>query len=437
MPNLPITRYLSYRKRPLYAIQVHNGNVNDGNGLVSQWGWDNASPVADKTAVETLIANLDMAYNIGYRDFLFHMPAGQSPENTFYYGGSHWYTIPESRRQVLSESLKEWIASKKADNPENGFTFGIYISIPARDDYDLTQLSLEPLDKIHLPEPDKDSGDKSWVDGQVEGWLEIGINRVWFDAASSLDAQPHFEGRNIDVLFDGALIQKEYLERIHNLHTGGEALVTDGTNNWAIDEKYSSVMPWMAVSDWIDIYDRLTSTSLSFNFDYNATTRICTITTPSFSLSAQGYSDFVAGDNLKIGYHPSIPTSRYIIEERINNTSFKLSTESIVEGLSAILPVSNITGLTGGTFYRPGLISSTWNAPKNTDELCFLFRPESGYHANIITDFLKNGFRVGVWTFLGTMPDTNTTQGAEKIFDTYMTWIRSNAVTTRIIRRQH
>jgi len=211
MPNLPITRYLSYRKRPLYAIQVHNGNASDGNELVPQWGWDNASPVSDKTAVETLIANLDMAYNIGYRDFIFHMPAGQSPENTFYYPGSHWYTIPESRREAITSNLGEWIAAKKAENPENGFTFGIYISIPARDDYDLTNLKLEPLTEIHLPEPDKEE-DRTWLNGQVEGWLQVGINRVWLDAASSLSVQPNFEGRNIDVLHDGALLQKTYYE---------------------------------------------------------------------------------------------------------------------------------------------------------------------------------------------------------------------------------
>lgn len=437
MPNLPITRYLSYRKRPLYAIQVHSGNVADGNELVSQWGWDNASPVSDKTAVETLIANLDMAYNIGYRDFMFHMPAGQSPDNTFYYGGSHWYTIPESRRQILSESLKEWIGSKNENSPEKGFTFGIYISIPARDDYDLTQLSLEPLDKIHLPEPDKDSKDKDWLDGQVEGWKEIGINRIWLDAASSLDNQTHLEGRNIDVLHDGALIQKEYLERIHNIHTGGEALVTDGTNNWAIDEKYSYIMPWIATSDWVDIYDRLTSTNLSFTFDYNSTTRICTITTPSFSLSSVGYTSFATGDTVKINYHPSIPTGRYIIEERTSDTSFKLSTDSVIEGLTAVLPISNTTGLTGGTFYRPGILSSTWTAPEKTDELCLCFRPESGYHAEVLTNMLSKGLRIGVWTFLTNMPNTNTEQAAQKIYDTYLTWIRSNAVTTRMIRRQH
>lgn len=420
----------------MYAIQVHNGNASDGNELVPQWGWDNASPVSDKTALETLIANLDMAYGIGYRDFLFHMPAGQSPENTFYYAGSHWYTIPESRRESIVANLGEWIAAKKAENPENGFTFGIYISIPARDDLDITSLRLEPLNEIHLPEPDKEE-DRIWLNGQVEGWLEVGINRVWLDAASSLDQQPHLEGRNIDILHDGALLQKTYYESEFNLHTGGEALVTDGTNNWAIDDKYSSVMPWMAVSDWVDIYDRLTSTTLSFNFDYNAATRICTITTPAFSLSAVGYTNFVAGDNLKVAYNGAMPTSRYIIEERISNTSFKLSTESIIEGLSAVLPVSNTTGLTGGTFYRPGIISSTWEAPEKTDELCLLFRPESGYHAESLKGFLEKGFRIGCWTFLGTMPNTNTQQGTQKVYDAYMVWTRSKAVTTRIIRRQH
>lgn len=420
----------------MYAIQVHNGNASDGNELVPQWGWDNASPVSDKTAVETLIANLDMAYNIGYRDFIFHMPAGQSPENTFYYPGSHWYTIPESRREAITSNLGEWIAAKKAENPENGFTFGIYISIPARDDYDLTNLKLEPLTEIHLPEPDKEE-DRTWLNGQVEGWLQVGINRVWLDAASSLSVQPNFEGRNIDVLHDGALLQKTYYESQFNLHTGGEAIVTDGTNNWAIDKKYSSVMPWMAVSDWIDIYDRLTSTSLSFNFDYNSTTRVCTITTPAFSLSAQGYTSFVSGDTVKVGYHPSMPSGRYLIEERTSDTSFKLSTASVIENLSAVLPVSNTTGLTGGTFYRPEILSSTWTAPEQTDELCLLFRPESGYSTSAITGFLQKGLRIGVWTFLQTLPNTNTEQAAQNIYDTYMTWIRSNAVTTRIIRRQH
>lgn len=437
MPNLPITRYVSYRKRPLYAIQVHNGSLTDGNELIPQWGWDNASPISDKAAVELLVANFDMAYEIGYRDFLFHMPAGQSPENTFYYPGSHWYTIPQSRRDQIEEILGKWIETKKALNPENGFTFGIYISIPARDDLDLNSLSLEPLTEIHLPDPNKNEGDRTWLDGQVEGWIGVGINRVWLDAASSLDPQPHLAGRDVDVLHEGALLQKPYFENTFNLHTGGEAIIVDPTNSWAIDEKYSSVMPWIAVSDWIDIFDRLTSTSLSFTFNYNAATRICTITTPGFSLSTVGYTNFMPGDNLKIGYHPFIPGSRYFIEERINNTSFKLSTTSTIEGTSVILPVSNLNGLTGGTIYRPGIISSTWTAPEKQDEICFCFRPESGYHTENLISFLSKGFRIGMWTFLTNLPNSDLETSAQKNYDAYVTWIRSNAKTTRIIRRQH
>jgi len=392
--------------RPLYVVQVHSGNPSDPvNGLRNEWRWNGLSPPTDAAAVQWVINRFQTAYDVGYRDFMFHMPAGNyiAPGATaFYYGSNHWYTMLTGRKAEITATLGAWITAKRIATANN-FSFGLYISIPARNDFDNTNIEL-PGGEIHIPETFVVQ-DRTWLIDQVEPWLQVGVDRIWLDGASDddLDGDPGLTR----TLYSGSLTQKSFYESMGVDVVGGEAIPLEsyalttagipviGSGN--VDTAKSKVMPWLGTSEFIDIYDKLTN---PFYFKYDYSTRVVTATsstgaTLSSYFASQGYTMAASGDCVAVGYASGIfEHGKYFIQSVSANTL-------TLTGPSAQywnLPTASITA----NLYARGVVqnfrtSGDWTLPAGHDEVTIASMSRSAYGTADFVDIMNRGFRLGVW----------------------------------------
>lgn len=421
-------------------VAPHTGNyTNDPvNGLRDEWRWNGANPPTDAAALSWLIGLYNNAYNAGVRDFILHMPAGVS-QGSNYYGANHWFTIPERRRTEIKSSLGNWIRDRRALHAPDYFTFGIYISIPIRDDYDSSQLDLTE-GSIHFPDPNNPQ-DIQWLKEQVDEWINIGIDRVWLDAAA--DDSPRAELGNKS-LYAAALIEKEFYELNGIKTVAGEALPLQGytltgvgipiPGSGNIHPVLSQSMPFMGTTDWMDVWDKKTQ---PFWFTYNWITRQCSVCDESgenFSLSyftSQGYTSVESGDINNVYFRSGIflRGKYYVDPSGLGPASLFLAINAnqICQSLPTQDP-NDVPTLRSNGIINHGRTTQYWTLPNGNEELCFLINYAACYEDSIITGMLNRGFRIGI--------NEDSTILAQ-VMPLYNSWLSGKSVYRKIIRRHN
>ncbi len=441
MPILPRNRSLSYRKRPLFVIQVYSEDSDDQeNHLVDSWRWDSFAPLDHAGCVNALIKRLDQAYDIGYRDFCLHMPVGKTTDSAEgFYGVNPWTGMPVNRQQEMT-ALYEWIQAKKLLNP-SGLTFGIYISIPARKDFDGTLIGLVS-GEITIPDPSTLIG-QNWLKNQVNSWSETGAERLWLDSAANTDSQSEMQSLSFYEAFN---IQKPYYESL-NFHVGGGDIPVS-SDFLSIDESVVNDA-WLGSNSYIDTLESLVNDTFSFN--YNAATRVCTINTFApgksyeapwggiYSLTGNLFtrggtvSPWVSGDVVYIKTNNGFTYGKYVIESITGNDTITLS--STQPYAAGSLPVTNCTNVVAQYTLRPGIATTNWTPINETDEITIAFHSVNGFSNQKMIDLMDNGLRIGFWGSLDY--DSIDNDEAERIYNNYLDWITSKSTTTRVIRKQN
>lgn len=441
MPVLPKNRSLSYRKRPLFVIQVYSEDSDDQeNHLVDSWRWDSSAPLDHAECVNLLIERLEKAYDIGYRDFCLHMPVGKATNSAEgFYGVNPWTGMPENRQQEMV-ALYDWIKERKLLNP-SGFTFGIYISIPARKDFNETLIGLFN-DGITVPDPSNLTS-QNWLKNQVDKWAETGAERLWLDSAANTDSQSEMQSISFYEAFN---IQKPFYESL-NFHVGGGDIPVS-SDFLSIDESVTNDA-WLGSNSYIDTFEKLVNDT--FSFDYNAATRVCSINTFApgesyeapwggiYSLTGNLFtrggtvSPWVSGDVVYIKTNNGFTYGKYVIENILDDGKFTLSSTQPYS--AGVLPVTDCTNVIAQYTLRPGIATTNWTPINETDEITIAFHSVNGFSNQKMIDLMDNGLRIGFWGSLDY--DSVDNDEAGRIYNNYLDWITSKSTTTRVIRKQN
>lgn len=431
-------RDFSYRMRPVFRVDLFTGNFEKDpiNGLRNEWKWYDQH-LSDKEVVDWLVTLLDDAYNLGYRDFALYMPAGGS-QTSSYAGGNHWHTIPEERRVYISEKLGSWITEKAALHPAYFFTFGLYLSIPARNDFDYTEIDL-PMDDITLPKIGSAEGNK-WLLEQVKDWMDVGINRIWLEGGSDDTARDELGGES---LYNAALEQKDFYESLGIQVVGSDSFpltpytydndIQPVPGSGKIDSDKETLMPWICTSDWLDTWDIKTE---PFYFIYDYLKRKCYACTSDgeYLLDNFFYDEFYDSyfedtDLLKIdNLSEMLVKGKYRIRqiydpgtvELYENVSQECQT---LPGTAVVdVPVLYCEGI-----INHGRTTSVWSV-NNYGELGIILSYDACYTDDRIKGFMELGFRVGANTDLTI---------ADSVMNNYTAWIGEKSIFRRIVRRHH
>ena len=431
-------RDFSYRMRPVFRVDLFTRNFTKDpiNGLIDEWKWYNQS-LTDKEVVEWLVALLDDAYDLGYRDFALYMPAGGS-QTSSYAGANQWHTIPEERRVHIQEILGSWISGKASLHPTGFFTFGLYISIPARNDNDYKELDL-PMDDITLPKIGTAEGNE-WLTKQVINWVEMGVNRVWLEGGSDETARDELGGES---LYNAALEQKDFYESLGIRTVGADSFpitpyeyendIQPVPESGEIDQDKETVMPWTCTSDWLDIWDTKTE---PFYFTYDYATRRCYASTSDGEYLLdnffydQFYDDYFEDtDLIKIDNSSEILVrGKYKVNQIYDAGSIELFTNAFQDCQS--LPgtaVNDVLALYCEGIISHGRATDYWMI-NNFGEMGIILSYDACYTDDRIKGFMELGFRVGANTDL-------TIAGS--VMDNYTAWIGEKSIFRRIVRRHH
>ncbi len=156
----------------------------DGNGIVD--------------SVDELILRLDDLYADGWRRIILHLPAGSYSGQLM--SSSQWWTMPASKRAGLSQRLSPWLAT------HFDTTLGVYVGFRINNPCSLcmsgcdecsdcgngggcvTCPACENFEVARLPDT-TNAIDMCAVANNVEPWVAVGVDEIWFDAAAAPGAE--------------------------------------------------------------------------------------------------------------------------------------------------------------------------------------------------------------------------------------------------------
>jgi hypothetical protein len=420
-------RSYSYRLRPFAIISMHDGSDTNDNQLVEPWRFDASAPYTDEKCVQYLIDRLDDLYKLGYKDFGIHMPVGKvETDLTVFYSVNQWTGMPTSRQDALV-ALQSWISDKRALTPD--LSFALFTSIPARTDLDTSQVGLYDQN-IFAPQPADVAADAAWLLAQVEGWISIGVDRLWLDMGA--DDANEYGGLGTTVN-KAAQYQRPFYENL-GLNTGYSNFPVDSNDFTLIrDDPDLGAASYICNNLFIDTYDKMIYDS--FYFNYEVSTRKCSITTVIDDITGPTYTQggsvayWEEGDTIYIKSNNGFD-GNYLIESVINSNSFKLSaTQPFV---SAGLPGTDVNGVLAEYTKRPGLTSVNWSTNTTINELAAGFFPSSGYPKKTMKEILGKGIRVGFWNYLETDFKDDAQYTANLVMDAYNEYLDAKITQRRI-----
>lgn len=229
-------------RRPVRIYTLWEDSFLSSSGNINKF----ASWWRSSDGVSNLIAKISNDYDLGFRRFMFYMPAGNQVNNPGYYSPNQWGPILPSRKQEIKTLLSEWIQSRN--------DIEIMVMGGIRFEPDLSKINTHEIDYDNSIPYDivNNSLHRSYYEQNWQPWADIGASSIVFHNACS---------ENIIAKYSDLVINQSFLDnKIY-----GSCLPVSSAKN--IDEELISFSPWVIRYDeFLDIQK-----SSLFNFEENST----------------------------------------------------------------------------------------------------------------------------------------------------------------------
>lgn len=245
-------------RRPVRIYTLWEDNFLSSTGALNRFAsWWNSSD-----GVANLINKLDADYNLGFRRFMFYMPAGNQIDNPGLYSPNQWGPLSSSKKTEIETALSAWIA----DVPEE-----IEISVMAgiRFEEDISKLSTHQIDYDRAVPYDlnDNSFHRTYFEENWQHWIDAGISSIIFHDVCADDV--------IDLYLELLINQS-----LAGIRTYGYCLPVSASQT--IDEELISLSPWVIRYDELILLQGNTE----FVFDTELT-EVGVLLTPQMGFSAQ------------------------------------------------------------------------------------------------------------------------------------------------------
>lgn len=129
-------------------------------------------------AFDEMLRRLDDYHDDGWRRFVFYMPAGKLEGQ--YHASSQYWTLPPWKRDGLEAYVKPWIdAHRNEQDPDDDINLGVYAGFRIQNPCSLA------MDDSRIPDTSSPR-DMCLVYQNVQPWIDLGFDEVWFDSAVGL-----------------------------------------------------------------------------------------------------------------------------------------------------------------------------------------------------------------------------------------------------------
>lgn len=155
-------------RRPVRIYTLWEDNFLSSSGNVNKF----ASWWRSSDGVSNLIDRMSRDYSLGFRRFMFYMPAGNQTNNPSYYSPNQWGPISSSRKQEIENILSNWI--------ENRSDIEIIIMGGSKFEPNISKINTHEIDYDNAVPYDivNNSLHKNYYDQNWQPWISIGASSI-------------------------------------------------------------------------------------------------------------------------------------------------------------------------------------------------------------------------------------------------------------------